>query len=331
MLSSWPDADGDGWGDAAATPTLGCTVPTDRVDRGGDCDEGDASVHPTAVERCNGEDDDCDTRIDEGAHAACEAALTGSVAECLSGECVVVGCTGDRVDCNGVATDGCEADVCGDLSACDGCGHPCPSGWEATCSAGNCWPGRPQAIQIATLRDATTGAPIAGATITLIDTCGTYSATTAADGTYDLHATPAGWARIEAPGYPTHVQPRTAAEDPFGPIVSRAQLDAWLASEGFTPDPSRAIVVADHEPDSNGPVLTTARVGAYRVAVEDTLTPGPGAGREVFLDVVPGRARIGGSRSASGCSTVCGSLSELLLEPGTVTYVGGFACITACS
>ena len=328
LVSSWPDADVDGWGDAAATPTMGCTVPTSRVDRGGDCDEVDREVHPFATERCNGVDDDCDTMIDEGAEAACESALTGSVAECLSGECVVVGCTAGRVDCNGAAADGCEADVCSDVASCDGCGRSC-GGAGTFCIAGTCAPPAPFAAQLGTLLDASTGLPIAGATITLVGTCGTYSVTTDADGMYTVRADVGNWARIDAPGYPTHVQPRNAAGDPFGPIVSSARLDAWLATSGVTPDPARAIVVADHMEGSFG-VLTPARVGARLSADADALTPGPGID-EVLLDAVPGRATIGGSFSESGCTTQCGPLWQLQLEPGTVTYVSGFECRTACS
>lgn len=44
-----PDADGDGWTVAA-----------------GDCDDGDATVHPEAEEACNEVDDDCDDEVDEG-------------------------------------------------------------------------------------------------------------------------------------------------------------------------------------------------------------------------------------------------------------------------
>ncbi len=47
------DLDGDGWSSAE-----------------GDCDDQDASVHPEAPERCNGEDDDCDDEIDENAEAS---------------------------------------------------------------------------------------------------------------------------------------------------------------------------------------------------------------------------------------------------------------------
>ena len=331
LVSSWPDADADGWGDASATPTLGCTIPTSRVDRGGDCDEADRDVHPFAIERCNGVDDDCDTMIDEGAEVACESALTGSVAECLSGECVVVGCTAGRVDCNGAPGDGCEADVCSDVTACNGCGRSC-GGAGALCSAGTCLPSDAMAIQIGTLRDASTGLAIAGATITLVGTCGTYSETTDVNGEYMLRADVSRWARIEAPGYPTHVQPRnTSGDDPFGPRLPLARLDAWLASVGVTPDPARAIIVADHTPFSGWPVMTSARVGARHVADGDTLSPGSGPGREVFLDVVPGRATIGGSHSESGCTTFCGTPFQLLLEPGAVTYVSGFECVMACS
>jgi murein DD-endopeptidase MepM/ murein hydrolase activator NlpD len=47
-----PDPDGDGDGDGF-TPAEG------------DCDDGDPSVRPTAWERCDGEDNDCDGEIDE--------------------------------------------------------------------------------------------------------------------------------------------------------------------------------------------------------------------------------------------------------------------------
>jgi hypothetical protein len=63
----YPDADGDGYG-LSAFPLQHCAdaVPGWSMDRG-DCDEGDASVHPGADELCNGIDDDCDGRVDENA------------------------------------------------------------------------------------------------------------------------------------------------------------------------------------------------------------------------------------------------------------------------
>ena len=65
--STWyADTDQDGYGDAANT-TLACDAPTDFTDDASDCDDSNGTIHPGADELCGGEDDDCDTRIDEGA------------------------------------------------------------------------------------------------------------------------------------------------------------------------------------------------------------------------------------------------------------------------
>ncbi len=63
-----PDADGDGYGDRSATPTaFACMlasgyVPTSLAT---DCNDGDASIHPGAVETCDQIDNDCNASIDE--------------------------------------------------------------------------------------------------------------------------------------------------------------------------------------------------------------------------------------------------------------------------
>jgi len=56
------DGDGDGWGDARRGIVLSCAPVPGHVMVPGDCDDGDATVHPGARERCNGRDDDCDGR-----------------------------------------------------------------------------------------------------------------------------------------------------------------------------------------------------------------------------------------------------------------------------
>ena len=67
------DADGDGY----AT--------------GSDCDDADATIHPGAVEACNGTDDDCDGSVDEGCAPPIACA---SDADCAAGQvCVSGGCT----------------------------------------------------------------------------------------------------------------------------------------------------------------------------------------------------------------------------------------------
>ena len=60
----YPDADGDGFGDAWS-PSTACTQPSGMTDQGGDCDDGDPQIHPDAQEHCDGVDNDCDGDIDE--------------------------------------------------------------------------------------------------------------------------------------------------------------------------------------------------------------------------------------------------------------------------
>ena len=57
------DADGDGYG-AADAGVLRCDLPAGWVVDATDCADNDADVHPDAVERCNGVDDDCDGLVD---------------------------------------------------------------------------------------------------------------------------------------------------------------------------------------------------------------------------------------------------------------------------
>lgn len=65
----FPDADGDGYGNSLFVTAVGCMgqPPTGYVARGGDCSDGDPTVHPGAVEICNKKDDNCDGNIDENA------------------------------------------------------------------------------------------------------------------------------------------------------------------------------------------------------------------------------------------------------------------------
>ncbi|MBE2253473.1 MAG: hypothetical protein IAE78_28355, partial [Myxococcus sp.] len=57
--TTWPDADGDGYGDRRGTMMTGCSS-SGRASNDTDCDDRDAQVHPGAAEVCNQRDDNCD-------------------------------------------------------------------------------------------------------------------------------------------------------------------------------------------------------------------------------------------------------------------------------
>jgi hypothetical protein len=105
----YADADGDGFGDAAAG-VAACEAPPGAVADATDCDDTRADVSPGAAETCDRVDDDCDGLVDEGFDADADG-----IASC-AGDCdddvpsvypgAVEACDTFDNDCNGVADDG---------------------------------------------------------------------------------------------------------------------------------------------------------------------------------------------------------------------------------
>jgi hypothetical protein len=82
----YADADGDGYGvDGPTTTVQACAQPSGHEAVSGDCDDGDAAIHPGASDACDGVDNDCDGAVDEGV-ADTDA---DGVADCFDGACTV--------------------------------------------------------------------------------------------------------------------------------------------------------------------------------------------------------------------------------------------------
>jgi hypothetical protein len=328
LQMSWPDVDGDGFGDASATPDIVCVVPSSRANEGGDCNDRNGRVHPFQSEDCNAVDDDCNGSVDEGASIACVGSLTGTTAECVAGACVVTGCAATSFDCNGLAADGCEATLCDTSTRCGQCSRSCGTS-ARLCDTGQCvlTVAGPSTIDGAVI-DATTGMAVSGATITSVDICPIATTTTRADGTYSLPiaASTPRWVIITRTGYPPHVQ--LAGE--LVSIFSSAIVDAWRADPdaSATASDTRAIVVVEN----GGAPVRHGYLGNGSWAVGGDLLASPMTGsRMVFLGAVPGLVNLGGGADlGGGCSEHCDPTLELWLQGGAVTHVPGFACGGVC-
>jgi hypothetical protein len=65
LKTFYSDFDGDGWGSLKRT-VQACAAPPRYVSRTGDCDDVDNTIYPGAPELCDGKDNDCNGKWDDG-------------------------------------------------------------------------------------------------------------------------------------------------------------------------------------------------------------------------------------------------------------------------
>ncbi len=94
---------------------------------------------PATFTNCSG------TCVDEqndpkhcGGCGPCAAVANDATPVCVTGGCGTGTCEPGFADCNLLYSDGCERDLLTDPANCGACGHVCPGGGSAGCSAGNC-------------------------------------------------------------------------------------------------------------------------------------------------------------------------------------------------
>ncbi len=122
----YADTDGDGHGDPDAAGDF-CALPDDYALTDDDCDDDSASVYPGAGEVCDGIDNDCDDKTDEGVkstfYADADGDGYGDAASSTAACAAPSGHTTDATDCDDAdaAINPGESEVCDERdNDCDG-------------------------------------------------------------------------------------------------------------------------------------------------------------------------------------------------------------------
>ena len=103
------DVDGDGFGLTDKVKCLCDPIADYTATLPNDCDESNAGINPTASEICNGEDDDCNGEVDEGALDSLCPFVPNGESLCLGADgCGLGACDEGWSDADGDVLNGCE-------------------------------------------------------------------------------------------------------------------------------------------------------------------------------------------------------------------------------
>jgi len=130
----YKDEDGDDFGDIHDRVSSCGNAPDGYIDDGGDCDDGDGSIFPGALEVCDAVDRNCNDDPADGG-----AALDNCVSVAFNGspfctQACDVACDAGHANCDGDASNGCETDTSLSRLHCGGCNNECTYG----CKEGVC-------------------------------------------------------------------------------------------------------------------------------------------------------------------------------------------------
>ena len=115
------DKDADGHGALGGASKMDCKPSPGFAVCDNDCDDATKTTYPGAVEICDGIDNNCDGRVDEGVRLICGVGLcrryaSGCSSSCTPGEPFAETCNGGDDDCDDVVDNGTNESLCGDAT-----------------------------------------------------------------------------------------------------------------------------------------------------------------------------------------------------------------------
>ncbi|MEO8900770.1 MAG: putative metal-binding motif-containing protein [Polyangiaceae bacterium] len=135
------DKDGDGHGVVGGAVKMDCKPSAGFGDCLGDCDDALPTVYPGADEVCDGRDNNCNGKVDEGVLPVCGVGLCARYAASCTGTCTPGPaqpevCDGYDEDCDGVVDNGTNETLCADTRQSCVLGK-CVGGTDGTGGAGS--------------------------------------------------------------------------------------------------------------------------------------------------------------------------------------------------